>query len=183
MAKKKARKWSNLHGHIEEAVVEVTEHELAIRAKADEWRGESMNDLAAGYQALVEEEEFEELAAKKRSIAYEALERLIGDELKKVEELSGQDMWRGEGQTFSPKTTPIPVVYDKAALMKHIADTGQQSLLSLSGPTLRALVNDALEAIVLMTPAERAALVNVALDKPVPGVKLYLLKGVHRTKA
>ena len=183
MAKRKARKWSNLKGDVPEQEVEVSERELAIRAKTDEWRGESMAELAIEYQQLVEEEEFATLAAKQRSIMYEALERLILDELKRVEEVSGQDMWRGEGQTFSPKTTVIPVVTDKAEVMKYLKDTGQEALLTLEYPRLKSLVTDALEAIALMTPAQRAELVGVTLDKPLPGVKIFIKNGVHRTKA
>src|ERR1041385_3404928 len=117
----KKRKWSNLAGQVPDEPKPPTERELKIRTRCDELRGlaldpdgrpvpaKSMRDLAADYAALVEEESFEELAAKKRSVEYEALERVILDELNRVQELSGQDMWRGEGQTFSPKFNVVPI--------------------------------------------------------------------------
>jgi len=180
----KKRQWTNLKGAVPEEVVEVSEKELAIRAATDERRNKSMKELAAEYQGLVEEEEFADLAAKKRDIEYQALERLIGDELKRVQELSGQDTWRGEGQMFSPKISIIPVVADKETLTKFIKDEGMEALLTLEYPRLKSLVVSTLEKFATMTPEERAALPSgVTIATPVPGVKLFIKNGIHRTKS
>lgn len=188
---KKARKWSNLKGQVPEAPVELSEREIKVRAAMDErrivvtedgLRPATMKDYAAEYAGLCEEEDFESLAGKDRSVKYEALERLIRAELTRVEEISGQDTWRGEGQTFSPKTTPIPVVVDKTALMQYIKDEGLESLLELPSPRLKSMVTDKLEELVAMTPAQRAAQ-TATLEQPIPGVKVWLMPGIHRTKS
>jgi len=195
---KKARKWTNLPGEVPAEVIEVSEKELAIRAAADERRAgvyedpldgqmlprraKTMNELAQEYRDLCEEEEFEDLASKRRAILFEALERLIGEQLKIVQEMSGQDTWRGEGQLFSPQVTPIPVVHDKAALAKYIEDNKLQSLLTLEYPRLKSLVIDKLEELTAMTPKQRAAETSTLSD-PLPGVKIFVKQGVHRTKS
>lgn len=141
-----------------------------------------MNELALEYAGRVEEEEFETLASKKRSIEYEALERVILEQLRRVYELSGQDTWRGEGQLFSPQTTIIPVVYDKNKLMQYIKDSKQEHLLTIDGGRLKSLVVEVLESFQTMTPEERAEQTATPLE-PLPGVKLFLKNGVHRTQS
>jgi hypothetical protein len=96
--------------------------------------------------------------------------------------MSGQDAWRGEGQLFTPKTTPIPVVYSKADLLKFIEDNKLQSMLDISGPRLKSLVVDKLEELIAMSPAQRAEEVST-LDKPIPGVKIFIKTGINRTKS
>jgi hypothetical protein len=179
---KKGRKWSNLKGAVPEQPVELSARELQIREDMAKHTGKAMRELAQEYQGLVEEEEFADLATKKRGVAYEALERLIGTELERVKDFSGQDTWRGEGQTFSPKISVIPVVADKGALMQHIRATGQEALLTLEYPKLKSLVVNILEELAVMTPAQRAVC-TINLEEPIPGVKLFIKPGVHRTKS
>ncbi len=180
---KKAKKWSNLAGTVPEPPAEVSERELRVRAETDARADKPMKELALEYQELVEEEEFEKLAQHERSIKYEALERRIRHELAKLKELAGSDvMWRGEGQTFSSKNTIIPVVTDKAALRQYIEDTHQEHLLTLESPRLKSLVIETLEGFETMTPAERAKC-TVTQDAPLPGVKIYLKPGIHRTES
>lgn len=181
MAKKKARKWSNVN--LPDEPVTLTEREQRVRTLSDALHGKPMAELAAEYNGLVEEEEFEKLAAKERSVKYEALERVIRDELVRIEEISGQDMWRGEGCTLSPKNTLIPVIIDKTALRRWIEDTGQQALLELPASRLLAVVTDAMDtdAAALLTPAERATLKagEPASGQPPPGVTIFIRKGIN----
>lgn len=196
---KKARKWSNLDGQLPEEPKPLSEREVKIRVEVDKLRGmavdndtgelipaKTMRELAADYAGLVEEESFEDLAQKKRSVKYEALERVIYDELRRVQELSGQDMWRGEGQTFSPKFSPIPVITDMAALEAWIEANGYEYLYTIDGGRLKNLVVEALDtdAAAAMSPAERAALKpgEAASGQPPPGVSVFLRKGVNRTE-
>lgn len=184
---KKPRKWSNLQGQVPEEPVEVSPRELKVRAKADALRAERvpMKTLAQDYAALVEEEEFEEIAKKKRAIDYDALERVILDELTRVEELSGQDTWRGEGQTFSPKFTPIPTVFDKKSLLSWIHENNLDDLLDIHYSRLKSVVIEALKTdlAATMTPAQRAALKpgEPGSGQPPPGVSVYLRKGINHT--
>lgn len=179
---KKNRKWTNLPGTVPEEIVELSEKELAIRKATDERRAKSMSELAAEYGDLCEEEEFADLAKKARDIVYEALERLIGDQLKRIQTLSGQDTWRGDGQLFTPKISVIPLVADRTALMQYLKDTKQESLLTLEFPRLKSLTTTVLDDLESMTPAERS-LSTVTYTEPLPGVKLYLKHGIRRTKA
>lgn len=176
----KARKWSNFADTIPPPVAGVSERELKVREATDDRADKPMQELALEYQELVEEEEFEDLAKKARSIKYEALERRIRQELKKLDEYAGTDMWRGAGQTFSPQNMIIPVVTDRAALRQYLEDTKQQHLLTLDGSRLKSLVTDVLESFETMTPAERAAC-TFTPEQPLPGVKIYLKPGIHRT--
>lgn len=199
MAKKKGRKWSNLEGQLPDEPVALTERETKIRAEADKLRGlaidektgqpfvaKTMKELAEEYSVLCEEEDFESLAHKERSVKYESLERVIYSELQKVEQLSGQDSWRGAGQTFSPKFTVIPIVTDKARLIHWIKTNGHEEyLLDVKESRLKEVVLAALntDAAAAMTPAERANLKagEAASGQPPPGVTVFMRKGVHRT--
>lgn len=195
---KKARKWSNLEGQLPEEPKPLTDREVAIRAETDKLRGEAvdpdtgqlypaktMKELAEDYASLVEEEDFEDLAHKKRSVNYEALERVMLAELQRVQEFSGQDMWRGEGQTFSPKFVVIPVITDMVALEAWIEEKGYEYLYEIGSGKLKNLVIEALDtdAAAAMTPAERANLKpgEAASGQPPPGVSVFLRKGVNRT--
>ena len=196
---KKARKWSNLEGQIPEEPVVLSEREQKIRDECDKLRGfavdpttnepiaaKSMKELAQEYASLVEEESFEELAQKTRSVQYEALERVIYGELQRVKDMSGQDMWRGEGQTFSPQFSVIPIISDKAALEQWIEENGYEYLYEIHSGRLKNLVVEALDtdAAAVLTPAERANLKpgQPASGQPPPGVSVFLRKSVHRTE-
>lgn len=186
----KQRKWSNLQ--VPEEPVELTEREVAIRKLADEYRGSegviwTMRALAVEYASAVEEEKFETLAAKERSVKYEALERVIREQLQMVEDLTGQDMWRGEGQVFSPKFTPIPVIHDRDSFMRWLEDEGVlMDYLKLDSDKVKDLVKECLDtdAAVTMTPAERAALKpgQPASGQLPPGVSVFMRRGINRTE-
>ncbi len=176
----KPRKWSNVPLP-EQPEPELTERELKIRASMDERASKTMRELADEYQEACEEEEFETLAQAKRSVLYEALERLIGRQLTRIQEETGHDNWKSADiGTFSPSTTVIPIVHDRHALMKHIKDQGLESLLTLESPKLRSLIADVIEGVEKMSPAERAEL-NPNLEEPIPGVKVWKKRGVRFT--
>lgn len=191
---KKGRQWSNLRGLVpEQDEREPTEKELKIReavAEREEHVDEdgaavpakTMRELAAEYSDLCEEEEFEDLAKKQRAIKYEAVERIFREKLEAIHEQTGHDTFRGEGQLFSPKTMIFPVVYDPAKLRKHIDDLGMTELLELPSGRLKSLVVEQLEKFETMSPAERAECVHTPVE-PVPGVKLFIKRTVHRTKS
>ena len=175
------RKWSNLDVPGEEpSQAEPTERELKVRELTARRSDKTMKELAAEYAAVVEEEEFADRMAAMRSILYEALERRILQDLKTVEEVSGRDIWRGEGQTFSPQILVIPQVKDRAKLLQHIKDTNQEALLTLPDPRLRSIVVKMLESLVEMTPAQRAES-NINLAEPLPGVTIFTKTVVHRS--
>jgi hypothetical protein len=187
MARNKPRAWSNLKGQLPDyqGPDDTSERRQAILKEADERAARTMDELAAEWDALEEEEEFEELARKERNIKYAALEIIILRQLEKVKEVAGTDMWRGDGQTFSPKFTPRPIVSDPAALMAWIKAKSLESLLTLSTGRLASLVKEALDmdAAAVLTPAERAALQpgDPASGAPPPGVTTFLQTSVHHT--
>lgn len=175
------RKWSNLRGQVPDEPQEVSEREQTVRARVDVHRAKTMSELADEYKTLVEEEDFADRADKARSIEYEALERLILTQLKAVQEFSGHDTWQGDGQSFAPQYTPIPIVVDKTALIAYIREHGMEALLDLGYPKLRSLVTSRLDEITTMTPGQRAVLPPDALSQPLPGVKIFLKTGVRWT--
>lgn len=194
---KKGRPWANLDGQIPDEPKEKTPRELAIEQRCDELRGlardektgelfkkQTMRELALNYGNLEEEESFEDLARKERSVEYEAHERVIRDELMKVYELSGQDTWRGDGHTFSPKFIPVPFVTDKKALLAWAEEHGHlEYLLDIKDSRLKEIVLAALntEEAMLMTPDERAALKpgEPASGQPPPGVGVFMKKSIN----
>lgn len=186
---KKPRKWSNLDGQIPEEPVELTDREQKIRARCDELRAAQtpMKDLAATYRSIREEEAFEELAEKARSLEKAALERVIRSELERVQDISGQDMWRGEGMTFSPNIAVIPFVTDRQAFEQWIRDTGRESFFAIPEGRVKSLVCDALneDEAVMLTPEERAALKpgEPGSMQPPPGIGVFIRKGVNQRKA
>lgn len=183
----KARKWSNLKGQVPDAAPEeLSERMLEVFAAKDERNDKSMDELIAEYASLEEEEAFEVLAASKRSILYEALDRRILEELAKVKQIAGTDMWRGDGRTASPKYTPQPIVENYDELVEWIkANNLQDTCFTLSKPRLKSIVCEALEtdAAAVLTPAERAQLKPGAPGSgaPPPGVKVHLRTSVHHT--
>lgn len=188
---KKAKKWSNLGEVVPEEDKPLSEREIAVRKLMDELRvvneGETtrpvtMKDLAQEYGSLSEEDDFAGKEAKRRSIRFEALERLIMPELRRIEEMSGQDKWRGEGQTFSPRTTIIPQIVDRAAFHKYLKDTSQEELFTVKDSKVRELVEDAIKTVEEMSPEERAESTFNLLE-PLPGVKLFIKKSVNRTES
>jgi hypothetical protein len=190
MARKKTGgKWSNLKGQFPEATpVELSDRMVEVFAAKDARKDATMDELIAERAALEEEEAFEDLARADRSVKYEALDRRILEELDKVKQIAGTDMWRGDGRTASPKITPQPIVEDIVALTEWIKDTGlYDTLFTLSKPRLKATVCEALEtdAAAALTPAQRAALKPGAPGSgaPPPGVKVHLRTTVHHTSA
>lgn len=191
---KKGRQWSNLRGLVpEQDEKEPTERELAIRQaiaereehvdeKGDKVPAKSLRELAGEYNDLCEEEEFEDLAKKQRSVKYEAVERIFREKLERIYEETGHDTFRGEGQLFSPKTKIFVDVYDKRKLRQHIDDLGMNELLELPSGRLNSLVVEQLEKFETMTVAERAECPHT-VKEPVPGVRLFIKRSVHRTKS
>jgi hypothetical protein len=189
MARNKTRKWSNLKGAVPDAPdqVELTPRMLEIFQEKDARAAKTMDELTAEYAALEEEEAYEALAAAKRSILYEALDRRILEELDKIKAIAGTDMWRGQGRTASPKYTPNPIVKDPAALKAWIKDNKLEDLLTLSSPRLKSIVCEALdsEIALALTPAQRAQLKpgEPGSSQPPPGVEVFLRTSVHHTSA
>lgn len=194
MAKPKPRKWSNLKLPAPPVEPEMSERFKKVLAEVDKRRWKSgdtpgvslpvtMDDLSREWAELEAADARAAAESAERGIKYDALEMRILEELKKVQELAGTDIWRGRGQTFSPKHTVCPIVRDKAALKKWIEDTRQTDLLTLAGPTLKSLTCALLERAESMTPAERAQLKGVPGEPgmPPPGVEVYLRPGVNRT--
>src|SRR6185369_3179191 len=164
----KPRKWSNLKGQIPDAAeqVELTPRTAEVIKRADDRRVQpggvpvTMDDLATEWSGLEEEEDFEDLAKADRNITFDALTRRILEELERVKALSGHDLWRGNGQTFSPKFALNIRVTDPAALMQWVKDTNQEHLLTIPRGRLSGIVAECMnvDAAAAMTPAERAAL-------------------------
>ncbi len=183
----KPRKWSNMKGTLPDhpEQVELTDRVKEILKRKDALAGKSMKELAIEYDALEQEEEFEELTRYERNIEYEAVERSVLEQLEKVREVAGTDLWRGEGQTFSPKYTLSPVVEDPVALMDWVKATKQESLLRLLPSALQSIVTEAMntEISLALTPAERAALKpgQPGSGQPPPGVTVFLRTSVNHT--
>lgn len=185
MARKKVRQWSNLKGQLrpDPEQVELSERMKRVLKEKDERAAKSMNDLALEFASLEEEEAFEALAAHERNIKFEAIERRILEELQKIQDMAGTDMWRGDGHTFSPKYHPRPIVTDPGKLLTWIHDTGQDSLLRLLPPTLQSIVGEALntDLAATLTPAQRAAMQpgSAGSGTPPPGVDVVLRTTVN----
>lgn len=189
MARNKPRANAHLVGKIPEVAVEMNDRMARIIEEKDARRVKpdgtpvTLAELAAEYASLQEEESFEELAQKERSITYEALERRMLEELEKVKDVSGNDMWRGDGQTVSPKHVLNVHITDKIALKQWIKDTDQEHILEVPAPRLKSIVGEALNADLAtgMTFAERAALKPGAPGsmQPPPGVSVSLFNTIN----
>jgi hypothetical protein len=195
MAKNKPRKWSNLKGQIADdpEQVELTPRMRTVLQEVDKRRMKEngdpvgMNDLALEWSGLEEEEAFEELRKSERNVTFEALERRILEELERVKEVAGTDLWRGEGQTFSPKYMLNVHVTDPVALLQWVKDTQQEHLLTIPVGRLKGIVGEAMNTDVAaaLTPAERAAMKPGApgSGQPPPGVGVTLHTTVHHTSS
>lgn len=201
MAKARRKQvWSTLG--LKEQPVEISERELAIRAEADRLRGLgsdpktgephkklTMAELDDEYESLDEEAEFAELQAKARSIKYEALERVMLEELAKIEEISGQDKFRRGNVTISPSPMIIPSVENVEVFEQWVRDSKMDDLFvtEVPGSKIKMLVNEAFDPKVAesLTVKERAALVAGAPGscQPPPGLKVYIKKRIHRHKS
>lgn len=194
--KDKFRKWANLKGQVPDdaSQVELTPRTLEVIAEADKRRVKlvddtpvpiTMDDLAQEWSGLEEEEEFESLAKDKRNILYDALTRRILEELERVKAIAGTDLWRGEGQTFSPKFMLNIRVTDPVKLRAWVEETGQQHLLTIPRGRLNGIVSEAMnvDSAVALTPAERAKLKpgQPGSGQPPPGVEVSLFTTVHHT--
>ncbi len=193
MARNKPRANAHLIGKIPDAPVELSERQQRVFAEKDKRRIKEdgspveLRDLALEYGSLEEEEEFEDLARTERSVVFEALERRILEELEKVKGIAGTDMWRGEGQTFSPKHVLNVHVTDPQALRRWIKETDQEHILSVPAARLKSIVGEALnpELSSVMTPAERAKLTpgQPGSMQPPPGVSVSLHHTVNHTNS
>lgn len=186
----KTRKWANKKGVLPDAVDLSPRAQEVIKA-ADERRQKddgtpvTMDDLASEWNNLEEEEAFEKLAIEGRNIIYDALTKRILEELERVKNLSGTDMWRGQDQTFSPKYMLNIRITDPIALRKWVEQTGQQHLLTIPAGRLKGIVGEAMDtdSAAAMTPAERANLKpgQPGSGQPPPGVEVSLFTTVHHT--
>lgn len=193
MARNKPRANAHLLGKIPDAPVEISERMSKVLAEKDKRRTKddgtpyTMDDLAGEYGSLEEEEEFEDLAKTARSVVFEALERRILEELERVKTIAGTDMWRGQGQTFSPKYVLNVHVDDPIALRRWIKDTDQEHVLSIPAPRLKSIVAEALnpEIAVSMTPEQRIALKPGAPGsmQPPPGVSVTMHTTINHTNS
>lgn len=185
MSRNKPRKWSNLKGQIPSTPEPLSERVQKILKEKDERKDADMTALAQEWDTLEEEEEFEDLAREERSIKFEAIKRRTLEELAKVKQVAGTDMWRGEGHTFSPKNILNVEVHDPQALRQWIQDTGMAALLTIHVSRLKSLVGEAMNAdlAAALTPAQRAALKPGdpgSMQAP-PGVTISLFETVHHT--
>lgn len=182
----KPRKWSNLKDQLPAPPPRQNSEwfDKVIAAK-DARAGSTMNELAQEYELLCAEEEAAAQARSERNIKFEALDRRILEELEKVQAVSGQDMWRGVGQTFSPKFDPYPIIEDKQALRAWVLERGMDLLLTLPKSTLKSLVKEAFDTDLAaqMSPGARAKLKpgDAGSGAAPPGVTVFLKTGVHRT--
>lgn len=186
----KTRKWSNLKGQIPEAV-DLSPRGAEVIKLADERRQKEdgspvvIDDLALEWNGLEEEEEFETLAREQRNVIYDALTKRILEELERVKQLAGTDLWRGQDQTFSPKYMLNIKVSDPVALRKWVEETGQQHLLTVPTGRLKGIVSECMDTdkAAAMTPAERAQLKagQPGSGMPPPGVEVSLFTTVHHT--
>lgn len=186
MARNKVRKWSNLKGQVPDApTAEPSEWMERVFKEKDARQTKTMSELQEEYAELVAADEAAEEAKSERNIKYAALDRRILEELDKVKQVSGQDMWRGNGHTFSPKFSPRPVVEDPVAFMKWIHDTNQQDQLTLPTGRLNAIIAECMDTSLasILTPAQRALLApgDPGSGMPPPGIKLFLQTSVHHT--
>lgn len=193
MARNKPRANAHLLGKVPDAPVEISERMTRVLAEKDKRRTKAdgtsytMDDLAAEYGSLEEEEEFEDLARTERSVTFEALEKRILEELERVKSIAGTDMWRGQGQTFSPKHVLNVHVTDAVALRRWIKETDQEHVLSIPAPRLKSIVAEALnpELAVAMTPEQRILLKPGAPGsmQPPPGVSVTLHTTINHTNS
>lgn len=191
MARNKPRANAHLVGSLPAPPVEMNERQLRVLAEKDKLRLKedgtpyTLKDLAEQYASLEEEASFEDLAQRERSIHFEALERRMLEELEKNKDLTGIDMWRGDGQTISPKHVLNVHITDPIALRKWIKDTDQEHVLSIAAPRLKSIVAEALNAdiVTAMTPAQRAALQpgQPGSMQPPPGVSVTLFSTINYT--
>lgn len=182
--RKGPRKWSNLKDQLPAAPVNESGEwiEKVFREK-DARQQLTMEQLSDEWAALVEEEDKAREAESERNIKFAALERRILEELEKVQEVSGQDVWRGKGRTFSPKIEPYPVVTDRAKLKAWIKEEGLDDLLTLPPATLKTLTKEAFdtEIAAMMSPAQRAKLKpgKAGSGQAPPGVTPFLKTTVN----
>lgn len=186
MARNKPRKWSNLKGQVPDAPVnETSEWMQEVFKEKDARKDLGMDELQQEYGDLVAADEAAAAAASERNIKYAALDRRILEELEKVKKVSGQDMWRGNGHTFSPKFSPRPVVEDSAKLLAWIKETNQEDQLTLPTGRLNAIIAECMntDLAAILTPAQRATLKpgDPGSGMPPPGIKLFLQTSVHHT--
>lgn len=185
MAKKK-RAWANLKGTLPDASEnQPDEYTQKVLVAKDARQGQTLAEMAQEWATLEEEEEFEDRTRYERNIKYRALELRILEELETVKAVAGTDIWRGEGQTFSPKHMLNVRITDPRALRDWVEQTGQQDQLTLPIGRLKAIVGEALDtdAAANMTPAQRSTLKagDPASGAPPPGVAVALHTTVHHT--
>lgn len=186
MARNKPRAWSNQVGKLPEPPSnEPSEWMQEVLREKDKRQDKTMDELMAEYATLEAEEAIAAKAQSARNVLYAAIDKRILEELAKVKQVSGQDMWRGNGHTCSPKHTPRPVIEDPEALRKWIKETGQEDQLTLPQGRLMSILTEAMQTDMsaILTPAQRAQLKpgDPGSGAPPPGVKVFLHTGVHHT--
>jgi hypothetical protein len=193
---RKARKWSNLPDDVAPAqpvdelspwfqdVLKEKGKYVTTLVDGDESKM-NMDLLATEWAKLEAEEAAEEEARTLRNKRYEALSLMILPRLESIQALSGQDTWRGGGQTFSPKVTLRPIVRDKAKLREWLEDRDMEDTLELPSGRLNSIVTEAFEQeqASYLTPAQRA---NLPAGMPgsmlaPPGVEVFRKTTVNRT--
>jgi hypothetical protein len=183
---KKSRAFSNLKGVVPDyKEVTASDRQLRVNAETDKRAAKSMMELADEYGELCLSDDAAAAEAKERNIKFEALERRILPILENAKAQGYGDMWRGLGQTFSPKYKPRPAVKDRSALLKWIKDTGQEDQLTLPDGRLGEIIKEAFDEQIAMAlhPDDRAKLKPGqpgSMQAP-PGVEVYLQTTVHHT--
>lgn len=183
---RKPKKWSNMEG----VVPAVPQDTLSpwfqkVLKEKDTLADLSLLELDARYAVLVAEEKAEEEARRLRNIKYKALEMRMLEELEKVATVSGQETWRGNGTTLSPKRSLRPTVKDKAKLKEWLGERDMEDLLELPSGRLNSIVADAFDAenASMLTPAQRATLTAGLPGSQLapPGVEVFMEKTINRT--
>ena len=164
----------------------MSDRQIEIFQNKDARSGKTLNELKDEYFALRAEKRAAKLAERERNVKFAAIDLCILDQLKKVEEVAGTDMWRAEdGATFSPKHRALAKVTDPVAFLMWIHEHEREDELRLPQGKLNELIKEALDtdAAALLTPTQRAELRpgEPASCAPPPGVSVTIQTRVHHT--
>jgi hypothetical protein len=194
MARAKTRKWSNLKGsEIDDSnAIELTPRQTKVltevdkrRVKEDSGDPVTIKDLEQEWSTLEEEEGFEDQGREDRSILFAALEKRVLEELERIKDQTGIDMYRGEQVTFSPKFVLNSSVENPQVFYAWVKKKVLEHMLTMPVGRLKSIVATAMDTdlAAAMTPAQRAALEpgEPGSGVPPPGVRVTLHTTINHT--